>query len=92
VFDSIPEALVVLDAKFRIIAASRAFRSIYAFDETKPNGISIFELFGKKWDLPALRQLLRAVAVGEADAVHSAIEHEPVLGDGTTLFSARRLA
>jgi chemotaxis protein methyltransferase CheR len=49
-------------------------------------------LFGKKWNLPQLRQLLEAVAAGETEAVHEAFEHEPILGEGATLFSARRIA
>jgi PAS domain S-box-containing protein len=92
VFDSIPDPLVVLDPQFRIIAASRAFRSVFGFDAAQSNGNNLFELLGSKWDFPALRQLLNSVAAGETEAFHEAIEHESLNGNGTTLFSAKRIA
>jgi chemotaxis protein methyltransferase CheR len=92
VFDSIPEPLVVLDHQFRIVAASRAFRSVFGFEAAESNGNNLFELFGGKWDFPELRQLLNSVAAGKTEIVHEAIEHQPPKENGTTLFSAKRIA
>ena len=92
VFDSIPDPLVVLDPQFRIIAASRAFRSAFGFDAALGNGNNLFELSGGKWDFPELRQLLNSVAAAKSEAVHEAIEHQALSRDnGTTLFSAKRI-
>ena len=91
VFDSIPDPLVVLDHQFRIVAASRAFRSVFGFDAAQ-SGNNLFELSGGKWDFPELRQLLDSVAAGGTEVVHEAIEHEPLKDNGTTCFSAKRIA
>ena len=92
VFDSIPDPLVVLDHQFRIVAASRNFRSVFGFDAVHSNGDNLFELFGGKWDFPELRQLLNSVAAGKTEVVHEAIEHQGPKDNGTTLFSAKRIA
>ena len=92
VFDSIPDPLVVLDPQFRIIAASRAFRSAFGFDAAQSSSTNLFELFGGKWNFPELRQLLSSVAAGETEVVHKAIEHQGLKDNGTTCFSAKRIA
>ena len=92
VFDSIPDPLVVLDNQFRIVAASRSFRSEFGFDARQSIGDNLFELGGGKWDFPELRQLLDLVAAGEAEVVHEAIEHHTPKGNGTICFSAKRIA
>ena len=92
VFDSIPEPLVVLDPQFRIIAASRAFRSAFGFDSAQGSRNNLFELLSGKWDFPELRELLNSVATGKSEVVHEAIERQSLTGSGTTLFSAKRIA
>lgn len=92
VFDSIPDPLVVLDRQFRIIAASRAFRSVFGLDAAQGNSNNLFELFGGKLDFPELRQLLNSVAAAKTEAVHEAIEHQALKDNGSTLFSAKRIA
>ena len=92
VFDSIPDPLVVLDHQFRIVAASRAFRSAFGFEAARSDGNNLVELFGGKLDFPELRQLLNSVAAGKTEVVHEAIEHQRFKGNETTLFSAKRIS
>ena len=91
VFDSIPDPLVVLNPQFRIIAASRSFRSTFGITE-QSNGECLFDLLEGKWDFPELRRLLDLVIARDSGTAHEAIEYEPVRGAGATLFGAKRIA
>ena len=61
IVDTLPEPFLVLDDKLHLLAASRCFYEVYGEDPAKAHGRSLFELSGGQWDIPGLRQLLRAV-------------------------------
>ncbi len=50
--------LVVLDADLRVRSASAAFYSTFQVDRTRTEGLRIYELGNRQWDIPALRLLL----------------------------------
>jgi two-component system CheB/CheR fusion protein len=61
VVDSIGEPLLVLDGALRVVLASRSFHDTFG---TTPEGVagrSVYELADRRWDLPALRELLERV-------------------------------
>ena len=61
IVDTLPEPFLVLDDTLHLIAASRCFYEVYGEDPEKAHGRSLFELSDGQWDIPGLRQLLRAV-------------------------------
>jgi PAS domain S-box-containing protein len=61
IVDTLPEPFLVLDDTLHLLAASRCFYKVYGEDPAKTHGRSLFELSDGQWDIPGLRQLLRAV-------------------------------
>ena len=61
IVDTLPEPFLVLDDTLHLLAASRCFYEVYDEDPATAHGRSLFELSGGQWDIPGLRQLLRAV-------------------------------
>ena len=61
IVNTLPEPFLVLDDSLHLLAASRCFYEVYDEDPKKAHGRSLFELSDGQWDIPGLRQLLRAV-------------------------------
>lgn len=61
IVDTLPEPFLVLDDRLNLLAASRCFYEVFGEDPEKAHGRSLFELSDGQWDIPGLRQLLRAV-------------------------------
>jgi chemotaxis protein methyltransferase CheR len=76
IVDTLPEPFLVLDDTLHLLAASRCFYEVYAEDPVGAHGRSLFELSDGQWDVPGLRQLLRAVV-----PEHTALEGFEFEGD-----------
>ena len=61
IVNTLPEPFLVLDDTLHLLAASRCFYEVYGEDPRQAHGRSLFELSDGCWDVPGLRQLLRAV-------------------------------
>lgn len=61
IVDTLPEPFLVLDDTLHLLAASRCFYELYGEDPELARGRSFFDLSNGQWDIPGLRQLLRAV-------------------------------
>ena len=61
IVDTLSEPFLVLDDTLHLLAASRCFYEVYGEDPLEAHGRSLFELSNGQWDIPGLRQLLRAV-------------------------------
>jgi PAS domain S-box-containing protein len=61
IVDTLPEPFLVLDDTLHLLAASRCFYEVYGEEPARSLGLSLFELSDGQWDIPGLRQLLRAV-------------------------------
>lgn len=58
IFDTLHEALVVLDKSFVVLSANPAFYRAFDTDLDSTVGRSLFELGDGQWDIPELRGLL----------------------------------
>jgi len=76
IVDTLPEPFLVLDDSLHLLAASRCFYEIFGEDPAHAHGRSLFELSDGEWDIPGLRQLLRAVV-----PEHSGLEGFEFEGD-----------
>lgn len=61
IVDTLPEPFLVLDDSLLLLAGSRCFYEVYGENPANAQGRSMFELSGRQWDIPGLRQLLTAV-------------------------------
>jgi chemotaxis protein methyltransferase CheR len=66
IVDTLPEPFMVLVETLHLLAASRCFYEVYGEDPKHARGRSLFELSNGQWDIPGLRQLLRAVVPDHA--------------------------
>ena len=61
IVDTLPDPFLVLDDKLQVLAASRCFYELFEDDPAQAHGCSLFKLTDGRWDVPGLRQLLKAV-------------------------------
>ena len=91
--ESAPEAILVLDAQFRVLVANPTFCSTFHVSAAETVDCPIFELGNRQWDIPALRALLQSIVhqnkrIDDFEVRHN-FEH---LGERTMLLNARRLS
>jgi two-component system CheB/CheR fusion protein len=92
VFATIREAVIVLDQDFRVKSANRAFYKIFNAKEETTEGMLIYELGNRQWDIPGLRSLLEDVLRHNPQVNGYEIEHEfPQIGKKIMLLNARRI-
>ena len=61
VFSSLREPLVLLDNDFKVVKANRAFYLIFGVKPEETEGVVIYELGNRQWDIPRLRELLETI-------------------------------
>ena len=92
IVDTIPDPFLVLDAQYRVLAASEAFHRDFRLDPKETRGRLLFALADGQWDIVPLRGLLAGLSVGEQLTESLEIEHDfPALGRRTMLLNARKL-
>jgi two-component system CheB/CheR fusion protein len=84
------EPLLVLDSEERVVRANRAFREKFHLDLAAIEGRSIGEIEGRRWNIPALRDLLQRVITERRNIEDCSIENEfEGLGRRSLMFNAR---
>jgi two-component system CheB/CheR fusion protein len=92
IVDSVREPLLVLDGQMRVVSASRSFFAYFKVTPEETTGRVVFELGNRQWDVPALRDLLEKVLVGDQVFDGYALEHTfPRIGKRRLLLNARRI-
>ncbi len=92
VFDTIREAVIVLDKDLRIKTVNQAFYRIFQVNEQDTEGILIYELGNKQWNIPQLRELLEDVIPRNMQIQGYQMEHTfPKIGKKIMLLNARRI-
>jgi len=90
IVDTMQEPLVVLDADERVVSANQVFYQVFQLTEEETLGQVFFELHQRQWDIPALRQMLAEVLLGERRGKAFELQHEfPGIGSRTVLIGAR---
>lgn len=92
VFFTIREALLVLDAHLRIRTANRSF---YKFFQVKPEdteGMLIYEIGNRQWDIPRFRELLENIIPENSQFQDFEVSHNfPGIGQKIMLLNARKI-
>lgn len=92
VFDTIREAVLVLDKDLQVKSANSAFYRIFRIREEETLGLPIFEVGHKRWDIPALRQLLLELPAPDNAVSGIEVTHNfPLLGEKVMKFHIRRV-
>jgi two-component system CheB/CheR fusion protein len=65
IVETVPISLIVLDTSLHVVSANHAFYDDYAVSPEATDGIGFFDLMGRAWDAPALREAVeRTLAAG----------------------------
>lgn len=92
IVNTIPGPFLVLDDRFRVLAASRSFYQTFTVDPEDTLGCLLYALGNGQWDIPALRLLLETIIPEQTEMEGFEVEHDfPDLGRKTMLLDARKV-
>src|SRR5215212_8302976 len=92
IVDTIHEPFLVLDARFRVLAASRSFYETFKVAPEQTQGCMLFALGDGQWDIPALRLLLETIIPERAAMDDFQVDHDfPGVGQRIMLLNARKV-
>jgi two-component system CheB/CheR fusion protein len=92
IFETIEEAVLVLDKDFRVKSANKSFYKIFRVTEQETEGMLLFELGNKQWNILKLRELLEEVIPNNRSFKGFEIEHNfPLIGQKVMMLNARRI-
>ena len=92
IIDTVREPLIVLDAKLRVISASRSFYRVFQATPENTVGRPLYELGNRQWDIPQLRQLLESILPKNTAFESYEMEHDfPDVGHRKLLLNGRRI-
>jgi two-component system CheB/CheR fusion protein len=89
---TVREPLIVLNDALKVVAASRSFYQNFQVTIEETVGQPIYELGNGQWNIPALRDLLKAVLSNNQAFENYPMEHDfPAIGHRKMLLNARSL-
>jgi two-component system, chemotaxis family, CheB/CheR fusion protein len=92
IVNTVHEPLIVLDADFKVVSASRSFFERFKTAPQDTLGRSMFALGNGQWDIPALRELLETILPNAQTFDGFAVEQDfPAIGHHKLLLNARRI-
>ncbi len=84
--------MVVLDKSLRVKSASRIFYQHFKVDEAETEGILLYDLGNKQWNIPRLRELLEEILPKNSHFHDFEITHTfPNIGERIMLLNASRI-
>ena len=92
VYDTIHEPLIVLDSNLVIKSANNAFYKKFHFTKDETEGMPLFELGNKQWEIPELRILLENILAKNSYFENFEVTHVfPKIGHKIMLLNASRI-
>jgi len=92
ILDSIREPLVVLDSDLIVVKANHAFYRTFKVAHEHTEGVLIYELGNRQWDIPSLRELLEDILPKNTIFNDFEVEHHfEVIGQKIMHLNARRI-
>jgi len=89
---TIREPLLVLDKNLRIRSANKSFYSTFHIQKKDTEGILIYDLADKHWNIPALRTLLSGIVEENKTFTDFEVVHNfPLVGKKILLLNAREV-
>jgi PAS domain S-box len=92
VYDTISEAVLILDKELKIKTANKAFFKIFKTTEYETIGMLFNEIGNSQWNLSPLKKLLEEVAINDTHFDHYEVNGVfPDLGQRTMLLTAKKV-
>lgn len=92
VVDVVREPVVILDKKFRVMAANESFYRVFQVDPQDTEQKIVYELGNGQWDIPSLRKLLEDILPKNTFFKGFEVTHEfPSIGHKTMILNARQI-
>jgi len=92
VFSTIHEPMIVLDKNLRVKSANITFYETFNVKKEETEGILLYNLGNKQWNIPRLRELLEDILPKNTHFNHFEITHTfPSIGEKTMLLNARHI-
>jgi len=93
IVETVPSALIILDADLNITSANRAFYQTFRTSPGDTEGRPFYGLGNGQWDIPAFHTLLDSVIPQRDWVDRFEVEHDfPDIGRRTMLVNARKIA
>ncbi|MFO7818228.1 MAG: sigma-54 interaction domain-containing protein [Thermodesulfobacteriota bacterium] len=92
ILGSIREPLIVLDQDLKVVTANNAFFQTFDVSPDETEGVLIYELGSRQWDIPRLRELLEDVLPQNTSFHDFEVEHDfETIGRKIMHLNARRV-
>jgi chemotaxis protein methyltransferase CheR len=92
ILGSVREPLVVLDSDLKVLKANRSFYRTFKVKPKETEGILIYDLGSRQWDIPKLRELLEDILPQNSTFDDFEVEHNfETIGRKIMHLNARRI-
>lgn len=92
IFDSVREPLVVLDSDLKVVKANHSFYMTFCVKPKDTEGVLIYDLGDRQWNIPKLRELLEKILPENTVFNDFEVEHVfDVIGPKIMHLNARRI-
>src|ERR1039458_9723409 len=92
IFNTVREAILVLDENMRVLSANRSFFNIFKVDSPNTIGSLLYDLGNGQWNIPTLRVLLEDILPKNDTVDDYKIEHKfQSIGHKTMLLNACKI-
>ncbi|MEI6293666.1 MAG: PAS domain-containing protein, partial [Methanomicrobiales archaeon] len=92
IVDTVREPLIVLNGRFEVVSASRAFYETFGVTKEETQGQEFYELGNNQWDIPQLHELLETVLPKDKSFENFEVGHDfPGIGQRQMLLNARQI-
>jgi len=89
---SIREPLVVLDPDLKVVKANRSFYQTFSVKPDETEGVLIYDLGNRQWNIPKLKDLLENILPQNSSFYDFEVEHNfKSIGKKIMLLNARRI-
>jgi len=93
ILGSVREPLVVLDSDLRVVKANHSFYQTFKVKPERTEGIVIYDLGNRQWDIPKLRELLEDILPQNSTFHDFEVEHDfETIGRKIMHLNARRIS
>lgn len=75
IFNTIHDPLLILDKDLKVLRASEGFFHMFKVKEEETQGVFLYELGNKQWDIPALRNQLQIILPQESHFKAFEVDH-----------------
>jgi len=92
IFNTVREAILILDENMRVLSANRSFFTIFKVDSVNTIGSLLYDLGNGQWNIPYLRVLLEDILPKNDTVDDYEIEHKfESIGQKTMLLNACKI-